>query len=72
MSIEIIKEIVQVQLGIKKVSIEDHFMNDLGAESFDILNIISRVEEYFRVNLDQSDLSKVKNINDLYELLTKG
>ena len=46
-TIDDIKRITALQLGIRAVGEHDRFMEDLGAESFDVLNIIIAIEQKF-------------------------
>ena len=47
MIIEEIKRLVALQLGVKNVGDNDHFLETLNAESMDVLNIIVAIEEKY-------------------------
>jgi acyl carrier protein len=68
-TIEEIKTLVRVQLGLRRVSAEDRFMEDLGAESADLVNIIAAAEDKFRVSFDETDISRVRTVRELYEII---
>jgi len=59
-TLEDIKRIVSLQLGIREVGDEDRFMEELGAESLDVMNIIIAVEEKFSVAIKDSEIPKLK------------
>lgn len=68
-TIEDIQTLVGLQLGRRKVSGQDRLMEDLGAESADIVNIIATVEDKYRISLAEADISRVRTVRDLYDLI---
>lgn len=63
-----IQNLVQMQLGLRKVSAEDRFMEDLGAESVDLLNIIAAVEDKYHISFDEAEIPGIRTVRQLYEL----
>jgi len=51
---ERIREVVAAQLGVNKDAVRPgaHFMNDLGADSLDVVELVMAIEEEFGVNID--------------------
>ena len=68
-TIEDIQTLVGLQLGRRKVSVQDRLLEDLGAESADIVNIIATVEDKYRISLEEADISRVRTVRDLYDLI---
>ncbi len=66
---EEIETLVCLQLGLRKVSADDRFMEDLGAESVDLVNIIAAAEDKFNISFDEADISKVRTVQQLYDLI---
>lgn len=66
---EDIQTLVGLQLGKRKVSAQDRLMEDLGAESADIVNIIATIEDKYRISLEEADISMVRTVKDLYDLI---
>ncbi len=66
---EEVQTLVGLQLGKRKVLAEDRFMEDLGAESADLVNIIAAAEDKFNISFDEADISKVRTVQQLYELI---
>lgn len=66
-TIDEIKRLVSVQLGVKHIREEDLFMEDLGAESADLVNIIAAVEEKYRVTIGEAEISGIRSVFDLYK-----
>ena len=70
-SIEDIKELVALQLGIRAVAEHDRLMEDLGAESADVANIVAAVEEKYHIVVKESEIAKIFTPTDLFELVRK-
>lgn len=51
-----IRQLVAVQLGRRSVGENDRFVEDLGAESLDVVNIIAAVEDRWGITIDESDV----------------
>ena len=68
-TVEDVQTLVGVQLGKRKVSAGDRLMEDLGAESADLVNIIAAAEDKYRISFAEADISKIRTVNDIYELL---
>jgi acyl carrier protein len=59
-------EIVCEQLNAKKddVKMETSFINDLGADSLDTVELVMEFEERFDVEIPDSDAEKIRTIGD--------
>ena len=66
---EEIEKIVAVQLGAKKVSQADRIVEDLGAESADVVNIVAAVEDKYAVTIDEEVVPDIITVGDLVELV---
>ena len=58
--------IISLQLGDKNVLAEHHLIEDLGAESADIANIIAVVEEKYHLFINEEMISKIRTVQDLH------
>ena len=61
-------ELVAAQLGAASVSEGDRIVEDLGAESMDIVNIIAAVEERYAIRIDEAVLPDIVTVGDLVAL----
>ncbi|MCP5106728.1 MAG: acyl carrier protein [bacterium] len=66
-TMEEIQALVRVQLGKRNVAAEDRFMEDLGAESADVVNIVATVEDTFLVSFDDVDIAALRTVRDIYD-----
>lgn len=66
-----IRRLVGTQLGLDAVGGDDRIVEDLGAESFDVLNIVSALEERYDVELDDEEAAAIETVADLYRLVRK-
>ncbi|MDL2280676.1 acyl carrier protein [Selenomonadales bacterium OttesenSCG-928-I06] len=68
-----VKEIVIEQLGVDEsdVSINSTFIDDLGADSLDIVELIMAFEEEFNVEIPDEIAEKIKTVKDAVEYIDK-
>ena len=66
-----VKEIIVEQLGVAEnaVTEEASFIDDLGADSLDIVELIMALEEEFDIEIPDSDAEKVVTIGDVVEYI---
>lgn len=70
-TIEDIQSLVGLQLGVRDVSAKARFIEDLGAESVDLANLIAAAEDRFRISFDEEQIARVNTVQELYELIRK-
>ncbi len=70
-SIDEIKILVGLQLGVRHVNEADRFMEDLGAESADLANLIAAVEEKYHIEIKESEIARIFTPADLLDLVRK-
>lgn len=63
---EDIFHLIKVTLGVRQVGPEDRIVEDLGAESADIANILAAVEDKFGVYIDEEDIADIRTVADLH------
>ncbi len=68
-TLEQIRRMVELQLGRRDVGPDDRIVEDLGAESADIVNIIATVEERFGIIIDETELPGIRTVSDLHQLV---
>ena len=68
---EKVKVIVVEQLGVEeeKVTKEATFVDDLAADSLDIVELVMSIEEEFDIEITDSDAEKIVTIEDVVEYL---
>ena len=71
MDFEKIKEIIVEQFGVeeKDVTMEASFIDDLGADSLDIVELIMAFEEEYDVEFDDEQAESMKTVGDVVEYL---
>ncbi len=59
-------DIVTERMGVKKEDISDQtsFINDLGADSLDQVELIMELEDEFDLNIPDEDAEKIETIGD--------
>lgn len=68
---EKVKEIILEQLGVAEntVTSEASFIDDLGADSLDIVELIMSLEEEFDMEIPDADAEKIVTVNDVVEYI---
>ena len=63
---EKVKEIIVKQMGANKdqVTPETSFINDLGADSLDTVELVMELEDAFDVNIPDEDAEKMQTVGD--------
>lgn len=66
-----IKSIVAEQLGVDEdqVTEDASFVDDLGADSLDTVELIMAFEEEFDVEIPDEDAQKIKTVKDVMEYI---
>lgn len=66
-----IREIVVEQLGVdpEQVVPEANFVEDLGADSLDTVELIMAFEEEFDVEIPDTDAEKIKTVQDVIDYI---
>jgi len=61
-----IKQIIAEQLGVKKEEVTDNakFVDDLGADSLDTVELVMALEEEFGVEIPDEDAEKLMTVGD--------
>ena len=66
-------KLVMEQLDVTKevCVLEASFIDDLGADSLDLVELIMEMEEKFGVEIADEELEKIRTIKDVIEFLKK-
>lgn len=70
-----LKEIIVEQLGVdpERVKAEASFIDDLGADSLDIVELVMAMEEEFDLEIPDEDAEKLRTVLDVQNYLeSKG
>ena len=71
---EKVKTIIVEQLGVTEssVTMEASFIDDLGADSLDIVELVMALEEEFDMEIPDSDAEKVVTVGDVVEYIKEN
>ena len=69
-----IKEIVAEQLGVEEsqVTNEASFMDDLGADSLDTVELVMALEEEFDIEISDENAEKIQTVQDAIDYITEN
>ncbi len=67
-----IAKIIEEQLGVdqEKIKPEASFIDDLGADSLDIVELVMAMEEEFDIEIPDEDAEKLKTVSDVTNYLS--
>jgi len=68
-----VKEIVCEQLGVSddEVTPEASFIEDLGADSLDIVELVMALEEEYEMEISDEDAEKIKTVQDVIHYIER-
>ncbi len=71
---EKVKAIIVEQLGVAEASVEmeSSFIDDLGADSLDIVELVMALEEEFDMEIPDTDAEKVVTVGDVVEYIKEN
>lgn len=66
-----VKAIVVEQLGVEEdqVSLDSSFVDDLGADSLDIVELIMALEDKFGIEIPDADAEKIATVGDAVKFI---
>lgn len=67
--IEIIVE--QLKVSPEEVTLEASFIDDLGADSLDLVELIMAMEEEFSLEISDEDAEKIQTVQDAVNYITE-
>ena len=67
-----VKDIIVEQLGVdpERVTPEASFIDDLGADSLDIVELVMAMEECFNIEIPDEDAEKLRTVADVQTYLS--
>ncbi|MBI3210769.1 MAG: acyl carrier protein [Candidatus Solibacter usitatus] len=72
MSIEAkVKQIIVEQLGVDEAQVDNtaSFIDDLGADSLDIVELVMAFEEAFNIDIPDEDTEKIPTVKDAIDYI---
>src|SRR6266849_1891255 len=66
-----VKQIIVDELGVdeNEVTPNARFIDDLGADSLDTVELVMRVEEEFGIEIPDEDAEKIQSVRDAYSYI---
>lgn len=67
-------DIIANQLGVDKdiVTPEANIVDDLGADSLDVVELVMALEEAFDMEIPDEDAEKIRTVKDIFSYLQKS
>lgn len=69
-----VKKIIVEQLGVKEedVTMDASFVDDLGADSLDTVELVMALEEEFETEIPDEDAEKITTVRQVIDYITRG
>ena len=69
-----VREIIITELGVEEEQVTDEasFMEDLGADSLDTVELVMALEEEFELEIPDSDTEKMRTVADAIRYIRKN
>ena len=69
-----VKEVVVEQLNVNpdEVTLEADFVEDLGADSLDVVELVMALEEKFEIEIPDEDAEGIKSVKDVVDYIEKA
>jgi acyl carrier protein len=66
-----VKDIIEKELGVEreKLTAEASFIEDLGADSLDIVELVMEFEKEFNIDIPDEDAEKLRTVGDAIKYL---
>ncbi|CAI5447840.1 unnamed protein product [Caenorhabditis angaria] len=70
--LERIYNLIIAELGVKKedLQLSSRFVEDLGADSLDAVELSMRIEEEFEIEIPDEDAEQIKTVQDIYNYVS--
>lgn len=68
---ERVKKIITKQMDIseEQVTLESSFVNDLGADSLDTVELVMEFEDEFNINIPDEEAEKIQTVGDAVKFI---
>ena len=72
--LEKVKEVIIEQLAVEEdaIKLETSFIDDLGADSLDIVELVMALEEEFDIEIPDADAEKVVTVGDVVDYIKEN
>ena len=66
-----VKEIIAEQLNVDNVDVTEEavFIDDLGADSLDLVELVMALEESFEISIPDEDVEMIKTVTDVVKYI---
>ena len=67
-----VKEVIIDKLGVEEdmIKTEAHFVNDLGADSLDVVELVMAIEEAFNIEIPDDAAEKISNLQQAVDFIS--
>lgn len=59
----------QLELDEDKITLETNLLDDLGADSFDVVDLVMSIEDEFEMEVPDEEIEKMKTVADVVKFI---
>ncbi|NLI81195.1 MAG: acyl carrier protein [Deltaproteobacteria bacterium] len=69
-----VTDIIANQLGVEKgiITAEANVVDDLGADSLDVVELVMALEEAFNLEIPDEEAEKIRTVKDIFDYIEKS
>ena len=66
-----VKAIINEQLGVNEdeITMESNFLEDFGADSLELIDLITALESEFEIEVPEEDIEEIETVSDVVSYL---
>ena len=64
-------DLVALQLGVDTVEPGARLVEELGAESADVLNLVATLEDRYEIEIDEEEIPQLSTVADVHHLIQR-
>jgi len=68
--LDVEEENIKLESKIKDIKLESKIKDDLGADSLDLFELISKIEDELDITIDEDDYGKLVTVGDIVNYIT--
>ena len=61
----------QLDLNRENIRLNSSFVDDLGADSLDVVDIVQHIEEHFKIRIPEDEMIRIRTVEDIVEIISR-
>ena len=61
----------QLDLNRENIRLSSSFVDDLGADSLDVVDIVQSIENHFKIRIPEDEMVRIRTVEDIVEIISR-